>query len=123
MKLEDAAIAMQQSGADGVMIARGSYGRPWFVGQVAEFLANGHRRPDPDFDEQKNVLLEHYNALIDLYGEDVGVRVARKHLGWYSERLPGGEAFRKKVVRLSNQHEVRREINCFYEGLQMKESA
>lgn len=121
--VEDAALARQQSGADGVMIGRGSYGRPWFVAQVAAFLDSGVRLPDPDYAEQKDILLEHYDALLALYGEDVGVRVARKHLGWYTERLPGGESFRQTVVRLTDRHQVRREIDRFYEALQMKESA
>jgi tRNA-dihydrouridine synthase B len=121
--VENASTAKEQSGADGVMIGRGSYGRPWFVSQVADYLKSGIRRPDPDFEEQKAVLLEHYNALIELYGEEVGVRVARKHLGWYSERLPGGEMFRQKVVRLTDPDRVRDEINWFYEALQLKETA
>ncbi|MCC3306068.1 tRNA dihydrouridine synthase DusB [Sneathiella sp. HT1-7] len=121
--VEDAAKAKEQSGADGVMIGRGSYGRPWFVAQVADYLKTGIKRPDPDFDEQKSVLLEHYNALIGLYGSEVGVRVARKHLGWYSERLPGGENFRQRVVRLTDPDQVRDEISCFYEVLMLKESA
>ncbi len=121
--VEDAALARQQSGADGVMIGRGCYGRPWFVAQVAAFLDSGVRLPDPDYAKQKDNLLEHYDALLALYGEDVGVRVARKHLGWYTERLPGGESFRQTVVRLTDRHQVRREIDCFYEALQMKESA
>lgn len=121
--VEDAAMAKDQSGADGVMIGRGSYGRPWFVAQVADYLKTGMKRPDPDYDEQKSVLLEHYDALIALYGTEVGVRVARKHLGWYSERLPGGEGFRQRVVRLTDPDQVRGEINCFYEALKLKESA
>ncbi|MEX1035630.1 MAG: tRNA dihydrouridine synthase DusB [Sneathiella sp.] len=121
--VEDAVEARAQSGADGVMIGRGSYGRPWFVAQVAEHLKSGQARPDPDVDEQRSVLLEHYDALISLYGEEVGVRVARKHLGWYSARLPGGETFRQKVVRLTDRHQVRDEINGFYDGLQLKETA
>ncbi|MAZ03238.1 MAG: tRNA dihydrouridine synthase DusB [Sneathiella sp.] len=121
--VEDAVEARAQSGADGVMIGRGSYGRPWFVAQVAEHLKSGQSLPDPDFDEQRSVLLEHYDALISLYGEEVGVRVARKHLGWYSARLPGGETFRQKVVRLTDRHQVCDEIDRFYNGLQLKESA
>ncbi len=121
--VENARTAKEQSGADGVMIGRGSYGRPWFVAQVAAYLGTGEHLPDPDFEEQKAVLLEHYTALINLYGEEVGVRVARKHLGWYSERLPDGEIFRQKVVRLTDPRQVRDEINCFYEALQLKESA
>ena len=121
--VEDAVEARAPSGADGVMIGRGSYGRPWFVSQVAEHFKSGQTLPDPDFDEQRSVLLEHYDALISLYGEEVGVRVARKHLGWYSARLPGGETFRQKVVRLTDRHQVRDEINVFYNDLQLKESA
>jgi tRNA-dihydrouridine synthase B len=120
---EDAAEALRQSGADGVMVGRGSYGRPWFVSQVAEFLKTGKRKADPTFDEQKAVLLEHYDALVDLYGVEVGVRVSRKHLGWYTERLAGGEEFRQKVVRMNDWRQVRGEINDFYDGLQQKESA
>jgi tRNA-dihydrouridine synthase B len=105
------------------MIGRGSYGRPWFVAQVADFLKTGRRTTDPALEEQKAVLLEHYDALIGLYGEDVGVRVSRKHLGWYAERLPGGDGFRQKVVRMTDWRQVRDEIDIFYDGLQLKESA
>lgn len=121
--VEDAAAALEQSGADGVMIARGSYGRPWFPAQVAEYLDSGRHLPDPEYDEQRAVLLEHYEALLEHYGTDVGVRNARKHLGWYTERLPGGEAFRQRVVRLTDPEAVRREINSFFDALCWKESA
>ncbi|TNE39995.1 MAG: tRNA dihydrouridine synthase DusB, partial [Alphaproteobacteria bacterium] len=120
---DNAAEAIRQSGADGVMIGRGSYGRPWFVSQVAAFLGRGMRIEDPDFEEQKAILLEHYDALISLYGEDVGMRVARKHLGWYAERLTGGEDFRQKVVRMSDWREVRTEIIRFYDAQDMRRSA
>jgi len=120
---EDAAEALRQSGADGVMIGRGSYGRPWFVSQVAEYLKSGTYLDDPDFDDQKAVLLEHYDALISLYGEEVGTRVARKHLGWYSERLPGGANFRSKVVRMTDWRAVRSEISYFYDTQCDRESA
>ncbi len=121
--VEDAEAALKLSGADGVMIARGSYGRPWFAGQVADYLKSGRLRPDPDLEEQRDVLLEHYEALLRHYGTDVGLRNARKHLGWYAARLPGGEAFRQRVVRLSDPAAVRREIEDFYMGLRWKESA
>tara|TARA_R110002094_G_scaffold51062_1_gene62662 strand:+ start:30 stop:1016 length:987 start_codon:yes stop_codon:yes gene_type:complete len=121
--VEDAKTAMELSGADGVMIARGSYGRPWFVAQVAEYLRSGHHLPDPDLEEQSCLLHEHYDALLSHYGTDVGVRNARKHLGWYSARLPGGETFRQQVVRLTDPDQVRDEIDRFYGGLQLKESA
>ncbi|PHQ72182.1 MAG: tRNA dihydrouridine synthase DusB [Sneathiella sp.] len=120
---ENAAEALRQSGADGVMIGRGSYGRPWFVAQVAAYLKSGKHLADPTFDEQKAVLLEHYDALLSLYGDEVGARVARKHLGWYATRLPAGDQFRSKVVRMTDWRQVRDEISRFYDDLDLKESA
>ncbi|GLQ07245.1 tRNA dihydrouridine synthase DusB [Sneathiella chinensis] len=121
--LEDARAALDQSGADGVMVGRGAYGRPWFVSQVAAYLELGEERPDPTFTEQKDIVLEHYRGLIDLYGERVGTRVARKHLGWYSERLPEGEAFRARVIRMDDWRQVVEEIHAFYDGLSGQEAA
>jgi tRNA-dihydrouridine synthase B len=115
--VEDAAMALDQSGADGVMVGRGAYGRPWFVVQVAEYLAEGVVKTNPSFEEQKVIVLEHYQALIELYGEQVGTRVARKHLSWYSERLPLGKEFRKKIIRLDNHRQVEKEIVYFYQSL------
>jgi len=115
--VQDAKAALDQSGADGVMIGRGAYGRPWFVAQVCEYLTTGKVSTLPDFDEQRDVVVEHYDGIIDLYGERVGTRVARKHLGWYSERLPGGKAFRDRVVRMDDCWAVRDEIFNFYDQL------
>jgi tRNA-dihydrouridine synthase B len=120
---ENARDALDQSRADGVMIGRGSYGRPWFVAQVAAYLATGNKTPDPVYKEQKAVVLEHYRALIALYGEHVGTRVARKHLSWYAERLPGGDAFRSKVIRMTDWRDVEREIISFYDDFSLQESA
>ncbi|MBO6824637.1 MAG: tRNA dihydrouridine synthase DusB [Sneathiella sp.] len=116
--VEDARSALDQSGADGVMIGRGAYGRPWFVAQVCEYLTDGKVLARPDFQEQRDVVVEHYDGIIELYGERVGTRVARKHLGWYSERLPGGKAFRDRVVRMDNFQAVRDEIFNFYDQLE-----
>ncbi|MBE7637322.1 tRNA dihydrouridine synthase DusB [Sneathiella sp. P13V-1] len=115
--VQDAREAMDQSGADGVMIGRGAYGRPWFVNQVCEYLKDGTIVADPDFETQRDLVLEHYDGIIDLYTPRVGVRVARKHLGWYSERLPGGKKFRDTVVRLDDHLQVRDEIFKFYDQL------
>jgi tRNA-dihydrouridine synthase B len=123
LTVDNAKEAKRLSGADGVMIGRGSYGRPWFVSQVAAFLKDGSRLPDPGMQEQLAVILEHYDGLIDLYGEHVGTRVARKHLGWYTERFAGGRDFRQKVVRMDDWRQVRDEICNFYDLLDMKESA
>lgn len=119
----DAKTALDQSGADGVMVGRGAYGRPWFVSQVAEYLKTGTMPVDPTLREQKAVVLEHYLSLLDLYGEHVGTRVARKHLSWYTERLPGGKEFRSRIIRMEDWREVRDEIEKYYDELSTKEVA
>ncbi|MEP3245931.1 MAG: tRNA dihydrouridine synthase DusB [Sneathiella sp.] len=116
--VQDAEDALKQSGADGVMVGRGAYGRPWFVSQVAHYLKTQDERHSPDFEEQSAVVQEHYAAIIDLYGERVGTRVARKHLSWYSERLPGGKAFRDRIIRMEDWQAVLNEIVAFYETLE-----
>src|SRR5581483_4895515 len=67
---DDAAEALHRSGADGVMIGRGCYGRPWFPAQVAHFLSTGERRPDPPLGAQKRIMLAHYQAVLSHFGID-----------------------------------------------------
>ena len=86
-----------QSGADGVMIGRGAYGKPWLLGQVMSDLAGGGHKPDPSMDEQLDVILEQYDAMQSLYGTQTGVNLARKHIGWYTKGLPGSAEFRNRV--------------------------
>src|SRR5688572_2834346 len=95
--LEDARAALAQSGADGVMIGRGAYGRPWLLAQVMSDLAGGGHRPDPSMDEQLAVILEQYDAMQSLYGVQTGVNLARKHIGWYTKGLAGSAEFRNRV--------------------------
>jgi len=94
---EDAREALRQSGADGVMIGRGAYGRPWLLGQVMADLAHGGDKPDPSLDEQLDVMLEQYDAMQSLYGTQTGVNLARKHIGWYTKGLSGSAEFRNRV--------------------------
>ena len=115
--VNDAKTALEQSGADGVMVGRGAYGRPWFVAQVAAYLENGELLEDPNFTEQMNIVLEHYQGLIDLYGDVAGMRIARKHLTWYSERLEGGKEFRSRIIRMEDYTRVIHEIEHFYSSL------
>ena len=117
LTVDDAAAALAQSGADGVMIGRGCYGRPWFPAQAAEFLTTGHRRPDPSLAEQKSVLLAHYEAMLEHCGMEAGVRVARKHVSWYSRGLHGSAEFRATVNRLGDAMAVARLIDAFYDPL------
>ena len=87
--IEDARTALDQSGADGVMIGRGAYGRPWLLGQTMADLGGGGTKPDPTLDDQLSTMLEQYEDMLSLYGSHTGVNLARKHIGWYTKGLPG----------------------------------
>jgi tRNA-dihydrouridine synthase B len=111
----DSARALEQSGADGVMIGRGAYGKPWLLGQVMHWWRTGEALPEPDLDEQFAVLNEHYRAMLVHYGEDVGSKVARKHLGWYTKGLAGSAEFRNRVNFIDDPEQVLGEIARFFE--------
>ncbi len=115
--VDDAAELLRVSGADGVMVGRGCYGRPWFPGQVARFLATGERLPAPPLAEQYAILGEHFAAMLEHYGAETGVRMARKHIGWYSKGLPGSADFRAAVNRAATADEVRSLLKSFYAPL------
>lgn len=110
---EDAREALSQSGADGVMIGRGAYGRPWLLGQVMADLAGGER-PDPSLDEQLAIILEQYDAMQSLYGTHTGVNLARKHIGWYTKGLHGSAEFRQKVNTQDDPKVVVQMLRDFY---------
>ena len=115
--LDDATRCLKASGADGIMIGRGTYGRPWFVAQVIHYLNTGERLDDPPLNEQLAVVLEHYRAMLDHYGTQTGVRIARKHLGWYTKGLPSSAEFRNKVNHLDDPAEVMAALTAFYDPL------
>lgn len=114
---DDAAEAMRRSGADGVMIGRGCYGRPWLPAQTAHFLRTGQHMPEPPLARQKEILLEHYHAMLSRFGQPAGVRLARKHMSWYSRGLPGSADFRATMNRLPDAASVLRLIDSFYDPL------
>jgi tRNA-dihydrouridine synthase B len=113
--IDDAATALEQSGADGVMIGRGAYGKPWLLAQVMHWLKTGQQSPDPSLQVQLDLILEHYRWMLDLYGEFTGVRMARKHLGWYTRGLPGSASFRNMVNFVDEADEVMRLVAEFYD--------
>ena len=113
--LEDADAALEQSGADGVMIGRGAYGKPWLLAQVMRWLQHGERRSDPSIDEQYRTIVAHYQEMLDLYGNEVGVNMARKHIGWYTKGLPGSAEFRNRVNQVPEAAIVLRMLAEFYE--------
>ena len=112
--IDDAVDALDQSGADGVMIGRGAYGRPWRLGQVMHYFATGERLPDPSLDEQYRVIVEHYDAMLDHYGEMTGVNMARKHIGWYTKGLTGSAEFRNAVNQEPSAAKVKAMLADFY---------
>jgi tRNA-dihydrouridine synthase B len=112
--LEDSREALRQSGADGVMIGRGAYGRPWLIAQIMSELAGGGHRPDPSLDEQLAAMLEQYDEMLALYGTHTGVNLARKHIGWYTKGLLGSAELRNTVNQQDDPAVVVRMLQDFY---------
>ena len=112
--LDDVDQALDQSGADGIMIGRGAYGRPWFLNQAIHYLRTGERQPDPTLAEQYATVRTHYEAMLEHYGPETGMRMARKHLGWYSKGLPASAEFRAAVNRETDPGKVRAMLSAFF---------
>ena len=111
---DDVTESLAQSGADGVMIGRGAYGRPWFLGQAIRFLRSGERAPEPTVAERRDILLEHYDALLSHYGTRTAVPLARKHIAWYCKGLRNGNDFKVAVNRESDPARVSAMIQRFF---------
>lgn len=112
--IDDAAQALEQSGADGLMIGRGAYGKPWLLGQIMHWWKTGEKLESPDFDEQYATLVEHYNDMLEHYGRETGVKIARKHLGWYTKGMHGSAEFRNQVNFIDDADQVLAELERFY---------
>jgi tRNA-dihydrouridine synthase B len=112
--LEEADEALADSGADGLMVGRGCYGRPWFISQIIGWLRGGVRRPDPPLAAQYAIVRQHYDDMLSHYGTAVGLRIARKHLGWYSKGLPGSAEFRAAVNQTDEVPRVKELLRSFY---------
>jgi tRNA-dihydrouridine synthase B len=110
----EATEALAQSGADGVMIGRGAYGRPWLLAQVMRWLQHGEQQPDPSIDEQYRTITSHYEHMLSVYGSEVGVNMARKHIGWYTKGLTGSAEFRNAVNQEPDAKRVLAMLSEFY---------
>lgn len=113
----DAKKAMELSGADGVMIGRAVYGKPWLIAQVSAELRGEDKNFTPTLIDQKNIIISHLDEMIDHYGEQTAIPLARKHIGWYSGGLKGSAEFRAKINITSGAQNVRDEIERFYGNL------
>jgi tRNA-dihydrouridine synthase B len=112
--IDDARAALEQSGADGLMIGRGAYGKPWLLGQAMHWLKTGERLPDPSIDEQYCVISEQYEAMLEHYGEVIGTNCARKHIGWYTRGLHGSAEFRNAFNKEADPTRAKAMLRDFY---------
>ena len=114
---QKARAVIDATGCDAVMVGRAAQGRPWLPGQIAHFLTTGELLPDPTPAEVGRILLDHLQALHAFYGEDMGVRIARKHLGWYAKDRPENAAFRAVVNRAQVAEEQLRLTRDYFDAL------
>ncbi len=113
----DAREALARSGADGVMVGRGAYGRPWFPAFIAGVLAGRVGASPLDLAAEKEIAIGHYEAMLRHYGRESGMRVARKHIGWYSNGLPGSASFRAALNQEPDVDVARTRLAAYYDRL------
>ncbi len=111
---EKARQVLRHTGADGLMIGRAAQGRPWIFREIAHFLATGERLPEPSPQQVGELLLQHLDALYELYGEEAGLRVARKHIQWYCRSHPDSDAFWQSVNRIDCASAQRQLVGGFF---------
>ncbi len=114
VSVDDAKKLLKDSGADGILVGRGTYGRPWLLNQISHYLKTGQRLADPTIAAQMEIVLEHFDAIVAHYGAQSGVKIARKHLGWYSKGLSNSAEFRQDVFQLDTPAAVKARIRAFY---------
>ncbi|MBI5659393.1 MAG: tRNA dihydrouridine synthase DusB [Nitrosomonadales bacterium] len=113
---EKARHVLRHTGADALMIGRAAQGRPWLFREIAHFLATGDHLPVLRTDEIRRVLIGHMHDLYAFYGEHTGLRVARRHVSWYTRGLAGSAQFRQRMNRLENSAEQLRAVQDFFDG-------
>jgi tRNA-dihydrouridine synthase B len=118
---ERARHVLDATGADALMIGRGAQGRPWIFREIAHYLATGEKLPEPAPDEVAAILLGHLEHLYAFYGEHAGVRIARKHLGWYAKDRPENAAFRHVANRAESAQEQLRLVRDYFDALAARE--
>jgi tRNA-dihydrouridine synthase B len=114
---EKAKYVLEVCGADAVMIGRAAQGRPWIFREIAHYLETGEKLPEPGLEEVRDILLGHLDNLYDFYGEYTGVRMARKHISWYSKGQAHGGAFRQAVNHVDNSRQQIIMVNDFFAQL------
>ena len=118
---EKAKKVLDYTKADAVMIGRAAQGRPWIFREIDHYLKTGEKLPEPETSEIRDILLEHLHNLYEFYGEYTGVRMARKHISWYSKGQRHGAAFRQAVNKLETVEEQLQITKSFFEALLVQE--
>jgi len=114
---EEAKSVLQHTGADGIMVGRAAQGRPWIFREIEHYLATGKKLPAPFVSEIHSVLVAHLQELYAFYGLETGVKVARKHISWYTKGLAGSASFRHRMNQLETCEEQLQAVNQFFEQL------
>ena len=112
---QDAKKAIELSKADGVMIGRGCYGKPWLIEKITRELKNYYSFEEPNIDEKKQIILEHFGDMLDHYGERIAVNLAKKHLGWYSNGMNSAANYRANINKSTEKEEMLELIEEFYQ--------
>jgi len=114
---EEARQVLEYTGADGIMVGRAAQGRPWIFREIEHYLATGEKLPAPLVSEIHSVLLAHLRDLYSFYGSQTGVKVARKHISWYTKGLAGSAGFRHRMNQLGTCEEQLAAVNEFFDQL------
>ena len=118
---EDSVKALEMSGADGIMIGRGAYGKPWIINQIDHFLKTGDKLADPSLEDRCLIVKEHLKDMVDHYGEENAIRLARKHMGWYSKGINKSAPFRAAVNQARTYSEASEIVEEFFDAKAMEE--
>jgi len=116
-----AAQVLRETGTDGLFIGRAAQGRPWLFRQINHYLATGEELPDPGAEEIRNILMGHVEALHAFYGEYIGLRVARKHVGWYLQARDPDKTFRRHFNRIEDAGAQLQLLDHYFQGIQTEE--
>ncbi len=114
---EKARQVLESSGADALMVGRAAQGRPWIFREIEHYLSTGKLLAEPGVEEIRTIMIEHLNNLYQFYGEYTGVRVARKHIAWYSKGQPNGAEFRQRINRVETIDEQLSMTHAFFDSL------
>ena len=107
--------ALDASKADGIMIGRGCYGKPWFINQVINYLQAGKIIPEPNIEQKLATIIQHFEETLIHYGQEAGLRIFRKHIGWYSKGLPNSAEFRLAMSQEENPKRMISFITSLYQ--------